>query len=71
MDGASGRRRNIEQHGNDDGNCCYTTEDTTSYGAAFELCPPIGIGVAEFEEEPWKTLLAEYDEELESGGRRI
>jgi hypothetical protein len=30
----------------------------------FELCPPIGIGVAEFEEEP---QLVEYDEELEAG----
>ena len=33
----------------------------------FELCLPIGIGVAEFEEEPRETLLVEYDEELEAG----
>jgi len=33
----------------------------------FELCPPIGIGVAEFEEEPLESLLAGYDEELEAG----
>ena len=33
----------------------------------FELRPPIGIGVAEFEEEPGETLLREYGEELEAG----
>jgi hypothetical protein len=33
----------------------------------FELCPPIGIGVAEFEEEPREMLLVECDEELEAG----
>lgn len=47
--------------------CCYTTNDATSNGHTFELCPPIGIGVAEPEEELWKTLLVEYDEELEAG----
>jgi len=33
----------------------------------FELCPPIGTGVAEFEEVPRESLLVEYDEELEAG----
>jgi hypothetical protein len=33
----------------------------------FELCPPIDIGVTEFEEELRETLLVEYDEELEAG----
>ena len=33
----------------------------------FELRPPMGIGVAEFDEEPRETLLAEYDEEIEAG----
>jgi hypothetical protein len=33
----------------------------------FELCPPIGIGVAEFVEEPREMLLVEYDEEFEAG----
>jgi hypothetical protein len=33
----------------------------------FELCPPIGIGEAEFEEELRESLLVEYDEELEAG----
>ena len=32
---------------------------------AFELCPPIGISMAELKEEPWETLLTEYDCELE------
>jgi hypothetical protein len=36
-------------------------------GPVFELCPPIGIGEAEFEEEPRESLLVEYDEELEAG----
>ena len=39
--------------------------DATSDGPVFELCPPIGIGVAEFEEEPLKMLLIEYGCELE------
>jgi len=30
---------------------------------AFELCPPIGVGVAEFEEEPRETLLEELEVE--------
>jgi hypothetical protein len=34
---------------------------------AFELCPTIGKGVAEFEEEPRGTLLVEYDEEFDAG----
>jgi hypothetical protein len=33
----------------------------------FELCPPIGIGVAEFEEEPRESLLVGCDKELEAG----
>jgi hypothetical protein len=33
----------------------------------FELCPPIGIGVTEFEKEPRESLLVEYDKELEVG----
>jgi hypothetical protein len=32
-----------------------------------ERCPPIGIGVAELEEEPRESLLVEYGEELEAG----
>ena len=32
-----------------------------------ELCPPIGIGVAGFEEEPRESLLVGYGEELEAG----
>ena len=31
----------------------------------FELCPPIGIGVAEFEEEPGETLLGELEAGVE------
>lgn len=34
----------------------------------FELCPPMGLGVAEFEEEPRETPLVDDDEEPEAGG---
>ncbi len=34
---------------------------------AFERRPPMGVGVAGFEEEPWEKLLVEYNEELETG----
>jgi len=33
----------------------------------FELCPAMGIGVAEIEGKSRETLLVEYDEELEAG----
>lgn len=43
----------------------YTTSDATSDGLGFDLCPPIGIDLAQSEEEPREMLLVDYYRELE------